>query len=187
MAGATLRGMVDPSIGAIDNTRSDALLLRSNSDLDRFTGENTNSFWTRKAAGTDTANDDKNPAFLIQLPEAAQPKIDQYRLRVQCSVYAWKPITTDLTAATTNTAFLYTDVGTPPTPTIQSRIVGEAPATNSIKKVGSYYREFVIQVVQNEEMKNDVDIQRGKYAPQNFFTWSPCFTPDKNDCIPTDA
>lgn len=28
MAGATLRGMVDPSIGAIDNTRADALLLR---------------------------------------------------------------------------------------------------------------------------------------------------------------
>lgn len=28
MAGAFLRGMVDPTIGAIDNTRADALLLR---------------------------------------------------------------------------------------------------------------------------------------------------------------
>lgn len=137
------------------------------------------------ADGTPTANSDKNPAFLIQLPEAAQPKVDQYRLRVLCSLYSWVPIVTDLTAATTNTAFLYTDIAG--TPTIQSRIVGVEPATNSIELLGSWYREFVIQVVQSSEMKEDVDVQRGKYAPQNFFTWSPCATADKNDCIPSDA
>ena len=185
MAGATLRGMVDPSIGAIDNTRSDALLLRSNSNLDRFPGENVDSFWAPVVAGTPTADSDIYPSFLIQLPEAAQPKVDQYRLRVQCSLYSWVPIVTDLTAATTNTAFLYTDIAG--VPTIQSRIVGTAPATNSIELLASYYREFVIQVVQSTDMKNDVDVQRGKYAPQNFFTWSPCLTADKNDCIPTDA
>jgi len=90
-----------------------------------------------------------------------------------------------VTAATTNTAFLYTDVAG--VPTIQSRIVGTSPADNSIEKVASFYREFVIQVVQSTEMKNDVDVQRGKYAPQNFFTWSPCSTADKNDCIPSDG
>lgn len=141
---------------------------------------------TVSAGGTPTANSNKNPAFLIQLPEDARPKIDQYRLRVQCSVYAWVPIITDVTVATSNTKFLYEDNGG--TLTLQSRIVGAAATdSNSIKKVGSYYREFVIQVVQSSEMKEDVDVQRGKYAPQNFFTWSPCATPDKQDCIPSDA
>lgn len=128
MAGATLRGMVDPSIGAIDPTRPDALLLRSMSELDRFPGENVDSFWAFAADGTPTADSDKYPAFLIQLPEAAQPKIDQYRLRVQCSLYAWVPDITDVTVATTNTMFNYVDVNG--TPTLQSRNIGEAPANN---------------------------------------------------------
>lgn len=80
------------------------------------------------ADGTPTADSDKNPAFLIQLPEAAQPKIDQYRLRVQCSLYAWVPDITDVTVATTNTMFNYVDVNG--TPTLQSRNIGEAPANN---------------------------------------------------------
>lgn len=92
------------------------------------------------------------------------------------------PDITDLTAATTNTAFFYADIAG--VPTIQSRKVA---GDSTIVKIVSYYREFVIQVVQSTEMKNDVDVQRGKYAPQNFFTWSPCATADKNDCMPTDA
>ena len=187
MAGAALRGMVDTSIGAIDPTRDDANLNRNNADLDRFAGENVNRFWTQTVTGSDT---DTYPAFLIQLPRNARPKIDQYRLRVKCSAYTWAPITTDLTPALTNTAFLYQDIGTPPVATIQSRIIGAVstpPTANAIKKTLSYYREFVIQVVQSSDMKDEVDVQRGKYAPQNFFTWSPCGTPDKADCMPTDA
>lgn len=116
-----------------------------------------------KAGTTATSNSDKNPAFLIQLPEAAQPKIDQYRLRVLCSLYAWQPDTTDVSATTANTKYNYAEIEG--VPTIQSRNVLEAPADNSIKKAASFYREFVIQVVQSADMKNEVDVQRGKYAP----------------------